>query len=557
MAHAYHPSTRGQIPQTIIDDDSDIVSMDVSRHDDLGHMSIDEPSILTMPSAMQASTVYSMQRDHSGYSTGYSNVVVNDVSTLGDGDDVFTLASAMVDTPAKNTDVNSSFAPSPGMQKYPEYYASPAERAAKMSSSSNIPTKDPKEPRKIFGIRLIYLVLLLLLVIFLSVAVALAALIISNQDDDSGSPRSTAIGDLNPPIFLVPATGAPSGSPTLSPTRTPSVSPTNFPTTTPSSNPTPTLPTERPTNFPTTRPSASPTRVPSTSPSVSPTNSPTTSQPSASPMQSLAPSGTPTTELTGIPTASPTPINLREQILALMPPETIVSIQVPSSATSLAMEWIEDDSSNEGLSTERLAQRFALASFHFSNAPSSRRERRILQDGVVPGWLQDTNECNWTGITCQNGQVVGIALTRRDIPGRLVPEWAFLTFLVRIDLTSNLLTGSIPASWGRALVNLESLTLSRNRLSGEFPSSMAGLSSLRILNAEFNNFGGSFPNFLSNLSRLTTLNLFANDFSGTVNANMCARGISVFTLDCVYEVVCRCCSACYFQCGGNTGIRCP
>ena len=91
------------------------------------------------------------------------------------------------------------------------------------------------------------------------------------------------------------------------------------------------------------------------------------------------------------------------------------------------------------------------------------------------------------------------------IPGTsLPPELGNLVDLQNLDLSDNILIGSIPAQLG-ALVDLQYLDLSNNKLSGSIPAELGDLKSLDKLDINSNpDLTGSLPSNLTNL----TLNSF-------------------------------------------------
>lgn len=83
-----------------------------------------------------------------------------------------------------------------------------------------------------------------------------------------------------------------------------------------------------------------------------------------------------------------------------------------------------------------------------------------------------------------------------------------------LSLHNNSLTGPIPDL--SSLINLKSLSLSRNFFSGAFPLSILSLHRLTILDLSYNNLTGLIPVNLTALDRLYSLKLERNRFSGTV-----------------------------------------
>ncbi|XP_027923151.1 receptor-like protein EIX2 [Vigna unguiculata] len=87
--------------------------------------------------------------------------------------------------------------------------------------------------------------------------------------------------------------------------------------------------------------------------------------------------------------------------------------------------------------------------------------------------------------------------------------------LKSIDLSSNKLTGEIPTEIGY-LLGLVSLNLSRNNLSGEIPSEIGNLSSLESLDLSRNHISGGIPFSLSEIDFLGKLDLSHNSLSGRI-----------------------------------------
>ncbi|XP_056847349.1 receptor-like kinase TMK2 [Raphanus sativus] len=73
----------------------------------------------------------------------------------------------------------------------------------------------------------------------------------------------------------------------------------------------------------------------------------------------------------------------------------------------------------------------------------------------------------WWGINCLDGQIRAITLMFMNLTGTISPRFADLTSLYVIDLSRNLLTGTIPLELTK--MELHSLDLSYNRLHGRVP----------------------------------------------------------------------------------------
>ncbi|PQQ00111.1 LRR receptor-like serine/threonine-protein kinase GSO2 [Prunus yedoensis var. nudiflora] len=89
------------------------------------------------------------------------------------------------------------------------------------------------------------------------------------------------------------------------------------------------------------------------------------------------------------------------------------------------------------------------------------------------------------------------------------------TSLVYLDLSNNLLAGSIPDVLG-SMSSLAHLNLLENQLEGGDLHSFSSLCSLQSLDLSGNDIAGSLPD-LTNLSSLASLNLNDNKFSGVIS----------------------------------------
>ncbi|KAL5708780.1 non-specific serine/threonine protein kinase [Ranunculus cassubicifolius] len=98
------------------------------------------------------------------------------------------------------------------------------------------------------------------------------------------------------------------------------------------------------------------------------------------------------------------------------------------------------------------------------------------------------------------------------IPSR---EVVLPTFLTTLELTNNLLNGSIPVEVGQ-LKFLNFFDVSENKLSGEIPLTLGSCSSLEYLYLEGNSFLGAIPPSLGSLKGLQYLDLSRNNVSGKI-----------------------------------------
>jgi Leucine-rich repeat (LRR) protein len=102
-----------------------------------------------------------------------------------------------------------------------------------------------------------------------------------------------------------------------------------------------------------------------------------------------------------------------------------------------------------------------------------------------------------------------------QLSGSIPSSIGNLLSLKFLNIFYNQLSGSIPSSIGN-MVALENLYLSNNQLSGTIPTSVGNLSALLILNLENNQLSGSIPSSIGNLTALTDLDLSFNLLSGNI-----------------------------------------
>ena len=230
-------------------------------------------------------------------------------------------------------------------------------------------------------------------------------------------------------------------------------------------------------------------------------------------------------------------------------PDSLSDLEDEDSAQARALEWIESGD-YESMQDGHVMQSWVMASFAF--------QTDIDDWDLDFDWLDEVgNECEWFGVVCdEEDRVVFIDLGRNNLRGELLPELSLLSdSLEELDLSRNRIRGRIPRSFGR-LRNLVRLQLERNDLSGRLPSQIGRLESLSVLKLEFNDLDGELPDELEDLTNLEEFTFFSNDFFGEVPEGMCdLENLDTFENDC-RKVDCDCCSRCWFECGGNTGIPC-
>ena len=129
-----------------------------------------------------------------------------------------------------------------------------------------------------------------------------------------------------------------------------------------------------------------------------------------------------------------------------------------------------------------------------------------------PNWVDKTNWLSnaplgdWHGIsTDTDGRVTSLGLDNNRLSGQIPSELSGLTNLTELFLSGNQLSGQIPSELSD-LTNLTWLHLGNNRLSGQIPSELSGLTDLEFLSVGGNrNLSGRLPGSFTALTSLEYL----------------------------------------------------
>ncbi|KAM0908803.1 hypothetical protein ACQ4PT_015221 [Festuca glaucescens] len=100
--------------------------------------------------------------------------------------------------------------------------------------------------------------------------------------------------------------------------------------------------------------------------------------------------------------------------------------------------------------------------------------------------------------------------------GSIPPGIWNLTKLQTLTLYANKLTGDVVVDGAFGAVNLATIDLTTNRLTGPIPEAFGHLPNLATLNLYYNNFSGEIPASIGRLPSLVTLMLFSNRLNGTL-----------------------------------------
>lgn len=103
-------------------------------------------------------------------------------------------------------------------------------------------------------------------------------------------------------------------------------------------------------------------------------------------------------------------------------------------------------------------------------------------DPKTETWANNSNYCNWRGVTCdtKSGKVIGLDLSCSCLHGRLKPNSSLfrLHHLQSLNLAFNtFLNSTIPAKFNK-LMGLERLNLSGSSFSGQVPTEIVQLTNL-------------------------------------------------------------------------------
>ena len=136
------------------------------------------------------------------------------------------------------------------------------------------------------------------------------------------------------------------------------------------------------------------------------------------------------------------------------------------------------------------------------------------------GWLANATPCKWYGVVCDRESVVQLNLSDNLLAGSIPAELGLLSNLSVLDLGFNQLAGRIPPELGN-LRNLTSLSLVGNsQLSGPIPPELGDLARLQGLYLSTYDRGsslsGPIPPQLGNLTGLMWLEISNSQVEGPI-----------------------------------------
>lgn len=109
-------------------------------------------------------------------------------------------------------------------------------------------------------------------------------------------------------------------------------------------------------------------------------------------------------------------------------------------------------------------------------------------------------------------------ISRNKISGRLSRSISKLQNLYKIELFSNNLTGEVPAELAN-LTKLQEIDLSANKMYGRLPEEIGNIKNLVVFQLYENNFSGELPAGFADMRHLIGFSVYRNNFTGTIPEN--------------------------------------
>ncbi|KAF9685635.1 hypothetical protein SADUNF_Sadunf03G0075000 [Salix dunnii] len=175
-----------------------------------------------------------------------------------------------------------------------------------------------------------------------------------------------------------------------------------------------------------------------------------------------------------------------------------------------------------GWTALKFCHRLASSAYGFMSGEALLRFRNAIvsSDGILPLWRpEDTDPCNWRGVTCdlKTKRVIYLSLKNHKLSGPISPDLGKLEHLRVLALYNNNFYGTIPSELGNC-TELQGIFLQSNYISGPIPGELGNLTVLQNLNVSNNFLIGPIP------SDGVLINFADNSFTG--NRDLCGKQIN-------------------------------
>jgi hypothetical protein len=222
-------------------------------------------------------------------------------------------------------------------------------------------------------------------------------------------------------------------------------------------------------------------------------------------------------------------LSTTEQLQDVTSPQYHALQYVANIDTTTSSDLNNNNGEDDNNAAAVVLQKYALAVFFYglSDGDDTSHVDPIAGWKRQDDWMSATvGMCDWYGVKCEldedgptfdgNADVTAIVLPGNNLMGSLPSELTALTKLLTLDLSQNMLTGSLPHQYGGAWTELRSMVLSDNQIEGLIPSEFGDFASLRTLFLGGNQLGGTIPKQLEHVVTLQTLSLEGNQLQGSI-----------------------------------------